>query len=77
MMALFKKHRIEVVSEKGESIEEARQRTEKSAWDSEIVLLLQMKKTEWVTRTTRESYCEANSLLLRYSIQQRGIEIIC
>ncbi|KAF7920214.1 uncharacterized protein EAE97_011555 [Botrytis byssoidea] len=48
MVSLFKKHRIEVVPGKGESIEEARKRAEKSVWDSEIVLLLQMKKPELV-----------------------------
>ncbi|KAF7909148.1 hypothetical protein EAE99_011518 [Botrytis elliptica] len=48
MVSLFRKHRIEVVPEKGESVEEARKRAEKSVWDSEIVLLLQMKKPELV-----------------------------
>lgn len=48
MVSLFRKHRIEVVPEKGESAEEARRRAEKSVWDSEIVLLLQMKKPELV-----------------------------
>ncbi|THV54440.1 hypothetical protein BGAL_0026g00110 [Botrytis galanthina] len=48
MVSLFRKHRIEVVPEKGESVEEARRRAEKSVWDSEIVLLLQMKKPELV-----------------------------
>ncbi|KAF7959216.1 hypothetical protein EAE96_002731 [Botrytis aclada] len=48
MVSLFRRHRIEVVPEKGESIGEARKRAEKSVWDSEIVLLLQMKKPELV-----------------------------
>ncbi|TGO34629.1 hypothetical protein BHYA_0189g00170 [Botrytis hyacinthi] len=48
MVSVFRKHRVEVVPEKGESIEEARKTAEKSVWDSEIVLLLQMKKPELV-----------------------------
>lgn len=48
MVSLFRKHRIEIIPEKGENIEEARKRAEKAVWDSEIVLLLQMKKPELV-----------------------------
>ncbi|KAF7894722.1 uncharacterized protein EAF01_010172 [Botrytis porri] len=48
MVSLFRKHQIEVVPEKGKSMEEARKKAEKSVWDSEIVLLLQMKKSELV-----------------------------
>ncbi|TGO25857.1 hypothetical protein BPAE_0071g00280 [Botrytis paeoniae] len=48
MVSLFRGHRMKVVPEKGERVEEARKRAEKSVWDSEIVLLLQMKKPELV-----------------------------
>lgn len=55
MVTLFKRHRLEVVPELGESVQEARKRALDAVWDSAIVLLLQMKKPEsvglrWVER---------------------------
>ena len=57
MVALFRKHRVEVVPEKGEGEEEARERALEVVRDSSIVLLLQMRKPEsvglrWVERET-------------------------
>jgi hypothetical protein len=48
MVSLFRKHRVEVVPEKGESVEEARKRTLDAVKDSRIVLLLQMRNPESV-----------------------------
>lgn len=48
MVALFRKHRVEVVPEKGETVEAARKRTLEVVWASEVVLLLQMKNPESV-----------------------------
>jgi len=55
MVALFRKHRVGVMPEKGESEEEARTRALKAVWDSGIMLLLQMRNPEnvglrWVER---------------------------
>lgn len=59
MVALFRKHRVEVLPEPGERQEEACQRALDVVRDSRIVLLLQMRKPEtvalrWIERK-RES----------------------
>lgn len=56
MISLFRKHRVEVVPENGESLQEARKRTLETVWDSEIVLLLQMKNPESVTLRLIEEF---------------------
>ena len=48
MVALFRKHRVEVVPENGESEDEARKRALDVVWDSRIVLLLQMRRPDSV-----------------------------
>jgi cytochrome P450 len=48
MVSLFRKHRVEVVPENGESVEEAQSRALNAVKDSRIVLLLQMRDPESV-----------------------------
>jgi cytochrome P450 len=55
MVSLFRKHRVEVVPESGESVEMARQRVLGVVLDSRVTLLLQMRRPEsvalrWVER---------------------------
>ena len=55
MVALFRKHRVEVMPENGESKEEARKRELEVVWDSRLTLLLQMRHPErvalrWIER---------------------------
>lgn len=54
-VTLFRRNRLEVVPEVGESAQAARNRALAAVWDSAIVLLLQMRKAEsvglrWVER---------------------------
>jgi cytochrome P450 len=48
MVAMFRKHRVEVMPEKGESQQEARKRALEVVLDSRITLLLQMRNPESV-----------------------------
>lgn len=48
MVSLFRRHRVEVVPENGETIEQAQKRTLGAVKDSRIVLLLQMRNPESV-----------------------------
>ena len=55
MVAIFRRHKVEVAPEVGESEGEGRERALKGVWDSAIVLLLQMRRPEsvglrWVER---------------------------
>ena len=48
MATLFRRHRLEVMPERGESSQAARERALAAVWDSAIVLLLQMRRPESV-----------------------------
>lgn len=48
MVSLFRRHRVEVVPNAGESAQEARERVKKVVNDNVIVLLLQMREPKTV-----------------------------
>jgi hypothetical protein len=55
MVALFKRHRVEIVREGGETMEQAKERVMKVVKDNVMGLLLQMRSPEkvglrWVER---------------------------